>query len=53
MTHSFKDYPDDHIIYHFVKNITNTLASWIPAVSDYHGVINLGNENNSKRRNIQ
>jgi hypothetical protein len=35
-----------------LRDIKHTLTSWTHATSNYHGVINLGWENFSQRRNI-
>jgi hypothetical protein len=51
--HSLKGCPEGHRDAVFLRNTRHTLASWSPAVSDYHGVISLVRESIPHRRTIK
>jgi len=44
ISHSLKGCSEGHGVVLFCKDTRHTLTSWTRAVSDYHGIINLGRE---------
>lgn len=53
ISHSLSGYPEAHSILLFCWDIRNTLVSVTPALSDCHGVINLGRGDSPKRRSMK